>query len=489
MMDNTILITFHNETYIRVTSERSIEYELRDYFSFKVESSEYMKRRNPKLKYWDSKIYLYNKMTKFIRKGLLIRVLEFAQNRGYDVFFTNKDHDTNDANETLIRDFTQSTRIMVRNAQVSLKDYQQDAVNFALMNDRALLLSPTSSGKSAIIYTMIKWHIQHDRKILLVVPSTLLVDQMYSDFNEYEPNFATTNCQKLYSGKTKVLENKVLITTWQSIFNQSKQYLEQFDVVIGDEAHGLTSKEVSKFLDNMTKTRYRIGTTGTTNGSKCHMMELEGIFGRLLKVITTKELMDSGAISNMTINMIMLDHDCDAHETYKKREYLDELKFLINIEKRNKFIVDLIKSKKTDGTTLVLFNLVEHGKKLFSLLTNELPNVFFIDGSVNVDDREAIRTGVNDIKNSVIVASSGTMKQGVSITSIDTVIFVTPPKARITILQSIGRGLRKHDGKASCTVYDIFDNLPKCFSKSHAKERAKLYKSEKFEVTLMKHQL
>lgn len=487
---DTIRIEYFNETYIRVSSaDASIEQELKDYFSFEVESSQYMKRKNPRLKYWDSKIYLYNRMSKFIYKGLLLRILEFADKRGYAVEYINDDDNDFHLDDAEISEFVGDTKINIRGEMVYLTDYQQTAASFAIKNHRALLLSPTSSGKSAIIHTLIRWHLQFDRKVLLVVPSTLLVDQMYSDFNDYEAGFSDENCQKLYGGKSKRVDRNVLITTWQSIFTQSPEYLSQFDVVIGDEAHGLTSKEVSKFLDNMTQCKFRIGTTGTTNGSKIHQLQLEGIFGRLLKVTTTNELMQRGVVSDMEIEMVLFEHSPLVCAKYKKSDYLEEVKYIASIDARNKYIADIIKNKTTTGTTLVLFNLTEHGRLIYDSL-NDVPNVFYIDGSVATEDRELIRTGVNQIEKSVVIASSGTMKQGVSIPSIDTIILVTPTKARITILQSLGRGLRLKDGKSKCMVYDLADDFDKrCFSKGHAKQRARMYKSEKFKVNLRKVKL
>jgi hypothetical protein len=122
----TIKIEFFNETYIRVSSDdAAVELELVDYFSFEVQSSQYMKRKNPRLKYWDSRIRLYNKMSKFLYKGLLARVVEFASKRGYVVEYTNDDEqDVVDC--VAITEFVQSTQINIRGNMVPLADYQQN---------------------------------------------------------------------------------------------------------------------------------------------------------------------------------------------------------------------------------------------------------------------------------------------------------------------------------------------------------------------------
>jgi superfamily II DNA or RNA helicase len=215
------------------------------------------------------------------------------------------------------------------------------------------------------------------------------------------------------------------------------------------------------------------------------------VFGPVHKVTTTKALMDSGRLSNLNITCVILKYSEEIRKERKNKTYQEEMDWLVSNEKRNKFIRNLAITSK--GNTLVLFQYVEkHGKVLYELIKDKVHKdrkIFFVYGGTETADREAIRHITEGESDAIIIASFGTFSTGINIPSIENVIFASPSKSKIRNLQSIGRGLRLKDGKTSCNLYDIADDLHwkswKNHTLNHAAERYKTYAEEEFKVKLV----
>lgn len=486
-----IKIEKYNEVYLRVYADFSIEQELSDFFSFFVDGYRFQPKFKAKL--WDGKLRLYNLQRKTLYVGLLDYVIEFANRNNYEYEFVNDVINYTDISFDDVKAFSHSLNLYGRGKPITIYDYQIDAIHTALSKNRALLISPTSSGKSLIIYNIIRHHLNNDRKIIIVVPSTQLVEQLYSDFEDYSTaNGFIVEChiQKLYSGFSKQFTKDIIITTWQSVYLESAQFFNQFDVIIGDEAHNFAAKSLTNIMDKLTNVKYRVGTTGTLNGTKVNKLVLEGVFGREYKVISTKELMDDKKVANLKISCLLLKYDKETRAALKKITYQDEMKWLCANPTRNKFIRNLTIS--TEGNTLVLFQFISHGKTLFDYIkskAHENRKIFFIHGGVNTVEREAVRQLCLKEKNVIIIASYGVFSTGISIPSIENVIFASPYKSKIKVLQSIGRGLRLNEGKSHCKLFDIADDISykktKNITLQHAIERYKLYNQEQFKTKII----
>jgi superfamily II DNA or RNA helicase len=383
---------------------------------------------------------------------------------------------------------------MGRGKPIEIRDYQVEAVRSALNKERTLLLSPTASGKSFIIYTTMRKHLDNHRKCIIIVPTTSLVEQLYTDFQDYSSANGwdtSLHCQKLYSGFTKDFTKDVLITTWQSVYLQPKAWFKQFNVIFGDEAHQFKAKSLTTVMEKMDNIRYRIGTTGTLDNKKVHRLVLEGMFGPVHKVTTTKALMDSGRLSSLNITCVILKYSDEIRKAQKNMTYQDEMDFIVSNEARNKFIRNL--AVKSEGNTLVLFQYVEkHGKVLYEAIKNKAHDkrkIFFVYGGTETSDRESIRHITEGESDAIIMASFGTFSTGINIPSIENVIFASPSKSKIRNLQSIGRGLRLKEGKTHCNLYDLADDLHwkswKNHTLNHAAERYKTYAEEQFEIKLV----
>lgn len=269
-----------SEVHVRVYTDASIAQELSDFFTFEVPGARFTPQYKARI--WDGKIRLYDLHRKTLYVGLLKYVLDFADRNGYDVSYLNDVVATTKIDRETVEAFAKFLNPCSRGNPIEIRDYQVDAVMKAITDERTLLLSPTASGKSLIIYTLMRYHLEHSRKCIIIVPTTSLVEQMYSDFMDYSTGNSwkvSNNCQKLYSGFTKQVTSNVLITTWQSIYKQPKEWFANFDVIFGDEAHQFKAKSLSTVMEKMTSAKYRIGTTGTIDNSKVHKLVLEGLFG------------------------------------------------------------------------------------------------------------------------------------------------------------------------------------------------------------------
>jgi len=478
-----IIIQKKNEIYLKVEAEPHIHQELFDYFTFEVPGAKFMPQfRN---KHWDGKIRLYSNHNGEIYVGLLDKLVSWAKKGEYSVEFKDNKFYGLPFEENEMISHEGVSDYMKSISRHEPRDYQINAVYDALKYNRKLLISPTASGKSLMIYSIVRYFVEKDKKILLVVPTTSLVEQMYKDFEDYSWN-AEDYCHKIYSGKEKFTDKNVIITTWQSIYNLNRKFFEDFDVVIGDEAHQFKSKSLVSIMTKLDNTKYRYGFTGTLDGSQTHKWVLEGLFGPSYKVTQTKELIEKGHLSKLNIKVLLLKHD-----EHKFDEYEDEIQYLITHEKRNKFIKNLVLDLK--GNSLVLFNRVEsHGQPLYELINNSASNerkIFFVHGGVDTEQREKVREITEKENNAIIVASYGTFSTGINIKNLHNVIFASPSKSRIRNLQSIGRVLRKGENKTQAVLYDIADDTTykskKNYTLNHLIERIKIYNEEHFNYEII----
>ncbi len=468
---SSVRVSKVNEVFMQVHCDDGLARDLYDFFSFTVPNAKFMP--SVKNRYWDGKVRLFSLKTNKIYIGLLPYVDTFCRERGYN-FEGIEDVIGEKQREKCSQSWLADLKL-----PFEPRDYQIDAFNTTIKYGRQLLLSPTASGKSLIIYLLARYY---DKKTIVIVPTTSLVEQMAKDFIDY--GYDKDIC-KIYSGQP-VFDADITITTWQSFSKAPKDVMQSFDVVVGDEAHLFKATTLKGILEKMKDTAIRIGTTGTLDGSEVHRLQLEGLFGPVKKVISSKELMDKGTIANIDIDCIIL-----KHEKCHTMSYQEEMDYLVSNDARNIFIVNLVKSLK--GNTLVLFQYVEkHGLILHSMMshTDMGGDLHYVYGGTDTEDRESVREIVEQAKEDTILASYGTFSTFVNIKKIDNILFSSPSKSRIRNLQSIGRGLRKTEGKESMRLFDIADDL-QCenYTLNHLKERINIYNEENFPYNIRQFDL
>jgi superfamily II DNA or RNA helicase len=480
-MSNTLLVTKKNEALLHIACDESTSQELSDYFAFYVPNYQFTPLFKNKM--WDGKIRLFDRRYATLPGGLLNHLKKFATDRGYTLSIDDAVLLTTSFSIAEAEAFATALRL-----PHTPYDYQIEAFTRAIRNRRTLIVSPTSSGKSLIIYMIVRYLQQNHRKGLIIVPTTSLVEQLFTDFISYGWD-ADKYAHRLYAGKEKHTKHFLTISTWQTLHLQSPEYLSQFDFVIGDEAHLAKGKSLSAILTNLINADVRIGTTGTLDGTTTHRLVLEGHFGPVYQVATTKELMDAGQVSTLEIKCLVLKYPEEMCRTLRKSDYREEYDTVIAYAPRGKFIRNLALS--LHGNTLILFQLVDrHGRPMFEDLrdSTDKHQVFFVHGKVETEEREEVRRITEISDNAIIVASYGTMSTGTNIKKLHNVIFASPSKSKIRNLQSIGRQLRLAEGKNGATLFDIVDDLRigkhENYLLKHFIERVNIYNAEKFS---MKH--
>jgi len=468
-----LVVAKTDEVYLTVSAEDSIRKELSEFFKFKVPGAEFIPA--VRRRFWDGYIRLFNLTSNKIYLGLYDYLKEFCDERNYSIEGYEKDTDifTMERYEEIVQDIP-----------FTLRDYQKEAVAHAAHNQKCILVSPTASGKSLMIYSLIRYNfLKKNKKALVIVPTTSLVEQMTKDFQDYGFKGPIA---KIYGGE-KGADAPIVVTTWQSMMRMPKGFGNDFGMVIGDEAHLFAAKSLSKIMESLTEVKYKIGTTGTLQETKTHKLQLEGMFGPAYFVTTSKELMDEGTLAKLKIKCLVLAYSDNERKLVSKMNYQEEMDWIVRNETRNNFINNLVKDM--NGNTLVLFQFVEkHGRPLYKLIEKLNRKTFFVFGGTDAVDREKVREIVEKEKDAIIVASFGTFSTGINIKRLHNIIFASPSKSRIRNLQSIGRGLRKSEDKTEVALYDIADDLSwkknMNYTLNHFSERINIYSTEKFDYEI-----
>ena len=476
-MSDNIILHKKDEAFIRFECDRNIAQELSDYFTFYVPGYQFVPAYKNRL--WDGKIRLADLRTFTIYHGLIAYIQKFCEEREYKLHIDPHITVTENFSAIEADEFAKSL-----NLPHEVRDYQLKSFIQAIRNRRILLLSPTASGKSLILYLIVRFLQQEHKRGLLIVPTTSLVEQMYSDFESYGYD-SDEHCHRQYAGKEKHTRKFLTITTWQSIYKNEKEWFEQFDFVLGDEAHQFKAKSLTTILSGCTNARYRIGTTGTLDGTQTHRLVLEGLFGPVYRATSTSELIDKGQLASFKIKCLILKYPDPICKEARSWDYSHEMDYIVANKARNEFIRNLTLSLK--GNSLVLFQFVEkHGKQLYDIIKEDAGKrkVFFVFGGTDVEVRESVRSITERENDAIIVASYGTFSTGVNIRNLHNIIFASPSKSRVRNLQSIGRGLRLGDNKEEATLFDIADDFRigkfANYTLKHFVERVKIYDEEKF---------
>ena len=476
-----VTLTKFNEVYLRIKCEPSVARELSEFFTFEVPNAKFMPSVRSRL--WDGKIRLFSPGTGKIYLGLLPYVRRFLSEQGHKIQYDSSLIPPKKFDKKITTKFVRS----LEKGKFRTRDYQIDAIHTILESGRGLILSPTGSGKSFIIYALIRYYLKilDDKKILLIVPTTNLVEQMYNDFADYGW-FPDEHCHKLYAGADKNTSREVVISTWQSIYKLDKRYFSQFGAVFVDECHLAKAKSLTGIMTKLHDCQYRIGTTGTLDGSEIHQLVLEGLFAKHKEVTTTAQLVKQKYLSNLNIRCLVLNH---VKTNRRQRTYQEEMDYLSKSPARNNFICKLAISQ--DGNTLILAQYINQLQTLTLALKEHTKDrkIFFVYGATEAVERDKIRGIVEEENDAIIVASYGVFSMGINIKRLHNIIFASPYKSQIKVLQSIGRGLRLTKDKTECNLFDIADDLSynnkSNYTLKHFQERIEIYSQQEFDYEIL----
>lgn len=497
-----ISVKFHDNIHIRIIPDnRGEALELNDYFAFYADG--YRFHPAYKSKRWDGKTRLFNVNTGLIYRGLLYQVIDFCKERNYLIQVDPELLKGVELSRSESDRFISSLDFKSKGNPIQLRDYQLDAIHECLSKKRKLCISPTSSGKSAIIAGISRYLqtiFDKTQKILIVVPNINLVNQFAYDLCDYfstdEEWLKTDPIHTIFSGQEKNVESQIIVSTWQSLYKLPVEYFDQFGALIVDECHLAEGKGFTTVCEKCRNAEFRYGFSGSIKNSKVHVLRLEGMFGKSFVTITTKELMEEGSVTELDIKGLLIKYPtevCDHHR--KLNDYQSEYEHIITNEVRNRFICKLALNQKGNG--LILVDKIEkHARPLLAML-REMSNgrpIFYITGEVDGKKREEIRLLMDKYEDAIILANYQTLSTGVNIPSLHWLIFGAPTKSFTRTIQSIGRILRLHKSKSLVTLFDLIDDMrikPKTATREnyawkHAIERLNFYSEQKFDVQMRK---
>lgn len=485
-----------DSSFIKIeTDEESVLYDI--YKSFSYSEPNFYRRPGT---FWDGVTRLFNKSKKTLPYGLLFDLLELCKKRKWE-FELDKEfkEDIVDVSKEEISEWVKELDIRnEKNEKIEVYDYQLEAIYLSIKFRRLTLLAATNAGKSLILYCLVRYYLMHDdAKVILVVPTIALVNQMYNDFENYSTSngwSVQSNVHKISAGIEKRSNKQVYISTFHSICKQEAEYFEDVTDILVDEAHKASSKSIKDICDLSVNARTKIGMTGTLKPEIIHPMLVKSRLGSIKRIVTVKELQDSGRATKTKIVRVLLKYN----EEYKKRifkaDYKEEIDFIISCKARNEIIKNF--AKNTQNNTLLLFRLKDkHLVELYNQLIEEdkSKKYFMYTGDTTPEEKELIKKYVEENNDACVLGTEGSISTGISIRNLHNFGFCHPLKSSIIVLQSIGRMLRLHKDKEYATIFDFCDDFS---TKSwintalkHSYDRTDYYKNEGLTYTNMEKQV
>lgn len=374
---------------------------------------------------------------------------------------------------------------LIKEYSLQYRDHQEKSIKKALTKGHGVVVIPTAGGKTLIMASIIESMRLNLNKpnalALVIVPSLQLVTQTSKDFEDYGMKNVTK-----WSGGYTPDENATTIVAGTQILLSDKtdlSILKDVDILLVDETHGLRrGNEINKIF-SLIDTNYKFGFTGTMPSSPLDQWNIIGKIGPIVYEEKTKDLKKKKYISNFKIIILDILHQNIPNffrSTVNPAEaYNNEIEYIINNQRRNTIISKL--ASRLKNNTIIMVDRIDHGLNLEATLRNECESdrpIYFIRGSTDIDERENIRKLMESRNDVVAIAVSKIFSTGINIPNLHNIVFASAGKAKIKIMQSIGRALRLHPTKTMATIFDIADNTK--YSKTHLSERIKLYESEKY---------
>ncbi|ASD52097.1 DNA helicase [Pseudomonas phage PspYZU05] len=496
-----IEVVFQNHSHVYVKCEQSTFYEIKDHFSFFADGYQF----NPKYRYggWSGKIYLLENSA-LLPFGLVSHLKKFADSMGYNIWIDPRITEIDPLTREDFDKWVNSLEIYSGQNRIKPHWYQADAVYEGLVNKRRILNLPTSAGKSLIQCLLSRYYVENfEGKVLIIVPTTALVDQMIDDFVDYRL-FPRSAMLGIRSGTARDSDALIYVSTWQTAIKQSKEWLSQFGMLMNDECHLSTGKSIQKIVSDTENCQYKFGLSGSLKDGKANLMQYVGLFGAIFKPVSTSQLMEDGQVTDLKINTIFLRYPDEIAAKVKSHSYQEEIKYITSSARRNKWVCSLAaKLAAKNENTFVMFKNIAHGKALFNELKKSTDKVYYVSGEVSTEERNLLKKLTEQDNGVVVIASYGVFSTGISVKKLHNVILAHPVKSKIIVLQTIGRVLRKHESKDIATVWDIVDDLgvkPKSanakkkythmnYALKHALERIQRYAEEKFNYVVKSVQI
>lgn len=415
---------------------------------------------------WDGYITLTKGFGKF-PTGLLTKVIEEfdKQEIAYQILYSDDEYKNLDFIEIPA---IQSVDKHILDG-IELRDYQINNVIEMIKKRRGIVKMATGAGKTEIMAAVLK---ALDLQSVTIVHRKEL---MYQTAERYEKR----GLEDIgYIGDGKHKEGKHIVAMIQTLSRHFEKYnLDDNKIVFVDECH--TAGNTNTALDVLSRLqgRYRFGMSGTPlKYQELADLKLVAYTGDLICEIDNEFMIESGYSAKPIIEFYEIIGDPAWYET-QYQFAVDDL--IVNNKKRNEIIVD--KANNSDGICLIIVDRIEHANILGELISNS----YVITGSNNMDYRNNMLEYMRNNDRGVFIATK-IWDEGVDVPSIDTVILASGGKSYVKLLQRIGRGLRKKEGKENVLhVVDFYDRTNK-YLESHSEERMYTLEQEKLEIEVIK---
>jgi len=463
-----------------------------------------------KKKIWDGSICFIEKKGGLwkVPIGLWREVLEIGEK--YQIEITIKGLEDIIINSITLEDFTEWVNNFFKDGvggdpNKKPRDYQIETAWKIIRYRYSVSEVATSSGKTLISFMIFAYLKSKGliRKFLMIVPNTNLVFQGSDDFIDYGLEKLDVRIQQI-GGGSKIREGcDLIIGTFQSLVKQDSDFYDGVDAVFVDEAHHTNSMSIKKIVAHCMQSKWRFGLTGTlTKKGTADYLTIQQFLGPLVVEIPPSYLFDNNYATPVSIRVIIMDW-LEPEYKHKLAElktnsnniegneiYNIERKLVVESKKRLNYVVDFI--RRGSKNSLVLFQSVkdEYGKQIWNLIREKSSDkeVFYVDGDTSENLREEYKARMSSGENKVLVATYGTFSTGISINNIHNIFLVESYKSEILIKQSLGRGMRKMDGKDKVNVIDFVDDFStgkyQNYLLKHSKERIEIYKKEFFEYKI-----
>ena len=500
---------------MKLTGSSKALYLLQERFKFRVEGYMF----SPAFKRgWDGYIKLIDR-NGIVANGLLDNILEYLKEEECEVEFddSNEFNYTSPYTKDYVMEWIDSYKIKLDDGtEITPYWFQKDAVWEYVSKRRTTLLFPTSAGKSLIQALCVRFFLDHNpenQRVLVIVPKSDLVTQLKDNFLEYGL-FSEDEINMVMTGHKVSDSHMVNISTWQSAIKFNKMFFSDIGFIMVDECHNAKATSIQTIVSNAIHCSHRVGLTGTlgeeeTEQGKANILQIIGLFGKIFKPVTTVELIEAGLVTDITITNMMLRYGDEFTEKVNALPYQSEIKVLTNHVVRNEFISKFAcKLAGRKENVFVMFRYEDHGKLLYNNIKEmaesfgvDPDEVYFINGKIDAITRKFIRKNAEKVNGTIIVASEKTFSEGISINNLHHAIIASPLKSMITVLQTIGRLLRKHKSKKMAYLWDFVDDVAlrdkdgkpdmrkMNYALVHGLKRMDYYNSEGFKREVKKIQL
>jgi superfamily II DNA or RNA helicase len=481
MTKTTVTFDYDARKRLAIMSGDHFE-EIREHFSVHNDAAKYARYKN---RFIPSRRYVITPQGRF-EPGLYHAIKTFIRENAPDC----KIYITDSLREVVTPGYKQAYNQDRAKLALELRDYQQNIVDACLKHGRGVTILATAGGKTLTIANLIECihKTQKQFKCLMLVPDLGLVNQTSSDFYEYKTTFLHskwTGSDKLNLGSNVIIANMGILQSSKS----DTDWIQDVDLLIIDEVHKLRKDNKINKLIKTIRTPHKFGFTGTMPEQLLDQWNILGQIGRVLYERNSYQLREQQYVAKAKVQVIKIVYN-EKPPTYPadrfdpSARFRREQQFIAKNTFRNNILGKL--SQGFDNNSLIMVDYIEHGEELYGVLRSQCKNkqVFFIRGEVAVEERDKVKKLMENTSDVVCIAISKIFSTGINIKNLHYIVFAGGGKAKVKIIQSIGRGLRLHKDKKGVIIIDIADMLH--YGSQHYTKRLSLYKGEKIDYGIKK---